>query len=94
MPLLSISDALLFFTLLLNAVAIAKPRGGLKPAADRGGGGESNPAEPGSPDGARLGDDEGLAARAGRMLFAFRRCGVFIALWNFFLMVAMVTILA
>jgi len=114
MPLLSVTDALLFFTLILNAIAIAKPRGGLKPpnrtdtAASAEGDdvaalGAHRSRHPHStedhllaPGDAGDGRNDGgsLAERAGLILFNFRRCGVFIALWNVSLMVAMVTVLA
>ena len=111
MALLSVTDVLLFFTLIMNAVAIAKPRGGLLPN-NRNAPNKSSSAnatddasvEEGSRDTDPLvGMDSApgptgsvyheLLGRAGSLLMAFRRCGVFIAIWNVTLMVAMVLIL-
>jgi hypothetical protein len=128
MALLSVSDVLLFFTLVMNAIAIAKPRGGLagssnshdsgielsgldsstSPASSaffspRQGddsdndtavllGGQSSPQNGGGAQDA--GVVEELSDRAGQLLLSFRRCGVFIAIWNVTLMVAMVFVLS
>ena len=103
MPLLSVSDALLFFTLILNGIAISKPRGGLleptdSPSPSAGNSSSStddaatdllSPSEEKSQE-----RDSGLSERFGQLLLAFRRCGVFIAIWNVALMVAMLTILS
>jgi|AntAceMinimDraft_5_1070358.scaffolds.fasta_scaffold310851_1 hypothetical protein len=117
MALLSASDVLLFFTLLLNSIAIARPWGSAaaKPHSTRDDGSEgvlnsdtSSSAEGGRP-GAGDDDtaplltpspsstgvlaglsDQGFRGRCNDLLLGFRRLGIFIALWNFAIMIAMV----
>ncbi len=93
MALLSVSDVLLFFTLVLNAIAISKPRGGLVHLSQNFphvhsedsfrdttlNGGESEAVTSDGVFGELLG-------RARSLLLAFRRCGIFIALWTIALM--------
>lgn len=103
MALLSVTDVLLFFTLVMNAVAISKPRGGLisprdanygmarEVAEDDANETDSLIAKPShSSDAGALGE---LKERAGLLLLAFRRCGIFIAVWNISLMFAMIFVL-
>ena len=109
MALLSVSDVLLFFTLIMNSIAISKPRGGilLSRSPDYSGG-ETTDEEGGLQDtdplmgpslatSSRSAQDSsvlgGFIERASSLLLAFRRLGVFIAVWNVVLMLSMIFIL-
>mmetsp|Transcript_64863 Transcript_64863/g.130404 ORF Transcript_64863/g.130404 Transcript_64863/m.130404 type:complete len:116 (+) Transcript_64863:87-434(+) len=115
MALLSVSDVLLFFTLVMNAIAIAKPRRGghaggsslqysaieLTDRSNSDSSDYSNVTHQNSEltidkdAGAQEpGIVEELSDRAGQLFMGFRRCGVFIAIWNVTLMGAMVFILS
>ena len=104
MPLLSVSDSLLFFTLVLNACAVARPGGGISSHfTSRGSsvftndGGLEFDADSESfldkntsvPAG-----EGGLNDRAQELLVGLRRGGLFIALWNCSVILVMLFVLS